>query len=305
MPSSADTFSTLGTYRIPLTLPRQEALDWQTNMFKIGDFAKMTQVSVKTLRYYDEIGLFRPAHVDTFTEYRYYSADQLPRLNRILALKDLGLSLEQVAHVLRDGVSAEQIRGMLKLKRSELETQARALREQLGRVDARIQLIETEGLVSAKSDVVIKKIDSLWVAAAEDHVPNYENLGPVFDRLFGLACGHAERVSRISGPGIALYFDDGSGTDVRIEAAAPVAGPIPAGDGVKVYELAGVPTMACLIHRGAFDSISQSYQAITRWIEANGYRVCGPSREVYLDMTGAPASWITEIQFPVERNERP
>lgn len=63
-------------------------------MFKIGDFAKMTQVSVKALRYYDDIGLFRPAHIDTFTEYRYYSADQLPRLNRIIALKDLGLSLE-------------------------------------------------------------------------------------------------------------------------------------------------------------------------------------------------------------------
>lgn len=202
--------------------------------------------------------------------------------------------------MLRDGVTAEQIRGMLKLKRSELETQARVVREQLARVDARIQLIETEGQMSTV-DVVIKKVDPIWVVAAEAQVPNYENLSPVFDRLFGASCGHAARVSRITGPTIALYFDDGSGHDIRVEAAAPIAGPAPAGDGLKVYELPGVPAMGCLIHKGPFDTLKQSYQDIIRWIESSGYRVCGPAREVYVDMNGVPSGWITEVQFPVER----
>lgn len=61
-------------------------------MFKIGEFSKLSQVSVKALRYYDELGLLKPASVDRFTAYRYYSADQRPRLNRILALKDLGIA---------------------------------------------------------------------------------------------------------------------------------------------------------------------------------------------------------------------
>jgi DNA-binding transcriptional MerR regulator len=89
-------------------------------MFKIGDLSKLSRVSVKTLRYYDEIGLLKPAQVDRFTGYRYYSFDQLPRLNRILALKDLGFSLEQIAQVLNEGLPPAQLRGMLRLRQMEL-----------------------------------------------------------------------------------------------------------------------------------------------------------------------------------------
>ena len=90
-------------------------------MIKIGDFSKLSLVSIKTLRYYDEMGLLKPVHVDQFTGYRYYSASQLPRLHRILALKDLGFSLEQIARVLNEGVSLEQLRGMLRLRQVELQ----------------------------------------------------------------------------------------------------------------------------------------------------------------------------------------
>ena len=69
-------------------------------MFKIGEFAQICRVTVRTLRYYDEIGLLKPAHVDPWTGYRYYARDQAARLNRILTLKDLGLSLEQVGPML-------------------------------------------------------------------------------------------------------------------------------------------------------------------------------------------------------------
>ncbi len=88
-------------------------------MFKIGDFSKLSQVSVKALRYYDELGLLKPVEVDRFTGYRYYSADQLPRLNRILALKDLGLTLDEIGALLDDELPAAQIRGMLRLKQVE------------------------------------------------------------------------------------------------------------------------------------------------------------------------------------------
>ena len=95
-------------------------------MFRIGDFSKFSRVSIKMLRHYDEIGLLKPVHVDPFTSYRYYSVDQLPRLNRIIALKDLGFTLEQITRLLDEGLSAEQIKGMLKLKRAEIEQQLQA-----------------------------------------------------------------------------------------------------------------------------------------------------------------------------------
>ncbi|MCK4450116.1 MAG: MerR family transcriptional regulator, partial [Anaerolineae bacterium] len=102
-------------------------------MFKIGDFSRISQVSVKTLRYYDEIGLLKPAHVDRFIGYRYYSVDQLGRLHRILALKGLGLSLEQVTRLLDDHLTSEQIRGMLRMKRAEMQQRVEEERERLAR----------------------------------------------------------------------------------------------------------------------------------------------------------------------------
>src|SRR5678815_5514300 len=89
-------------------------------MIKIGEFSKLVQVPVATLRYYDQVGLLKPVEVDNFTGYRYYSASQLPRLHRILALKGLGFSLEQIGAALDDGLTPEQMRGMLKLRHAQI-----------------------------------------------------------------------------------------------------------------------------------------------------------------------------------------
>src|SRR5215510_3401762 len=105
-------------------------------MFRIGDFSRLTGVSVKTLHHYDDIGLFKPLRTDPFTGYRFYSFEQLPRLNRILALKDLGFSLEQIARILDDDLSAEQLTGMLRLRQAELQKQAEAAHHRLARVVA-------------------------------------------------------------------------------------------------------------------------------------------------------------------------
>ena len=111
---------------------------------------------MKTLRYYDELGLLKPVEVDRFTGYRYYSADQLPRLNRILALKDLGLSLEQIARLLNDELTVEQMRGMLRLKQIEAQERVRDEQERLARVEVRLRQIEEEGKMPTY-EVVFKK----------------------------------------------------------------------------------------------------------------------------------------------------
>jgi len=117
-------------------------------MIKIGDFSRISRVPVKTLRYYDEVGLLKPVEVDRFTGYRYYSLDQLSRLNRILALKDLGFSLEQIAQLLDENLPAAQIRGMLRMKQAELQDRVREEQERLARVEARLRQIEQEGSFS-------------------------------------------------------------------------------------------------------------------------------------------------------------
>jgi DNA-binding transcriptional MerR regulator len=118
-----------------------ESVTEQT-MIRIGDFSKLSMVSIKTLRYYDEMGLLKPIGIDRETGYRYYTVDQLPRLNRILALKDLGFSLQQIGQVLNEGVSSEQLRGMLRLKRAELQQQIADEQERIVRIEARLQMID-------------------------------------------------------------------------------------------------------------------------------------------------------------------
>src|SRR5438128_819456 len=113
-------------------------------MFRIGEFSRLTQVTVKALRYYDEVGLLQPAAVDELTGYRYYALNQVPRLNRILALKELGLSLEQIALLLHETISLSQLQAMLHDKRAELEARIREEHARLARVEARLRQIEQE-----------------------------------------------------------------------------------------------------------------------------------------------------------------
>src|ERR1051325_5235352 len=126
-------------------------------MIKIGDFARLSQVSVVTLRYYDEMDLLKPIRVDDFTGYRYYSAGQLPRLSRILALKDLGFSLDQIKLMVADGLSSEQLRSMLTLQRAEVEKHLAEERERLIRIEARLRQIELEDRMP-NYDVVLKTV---------------------------------------------------------------------------------------------------------------------------------------------------
>src|SRR6266852_5232646 len=113
-------------------------------MFRIGEFARLTQVTVKALRYYDEVGLLRPAAVDELTGYRFYSLDQVPRLNRILALKELGLSLDQIALLLQEPVSLSQLQAMQQDKHAELEARVREEHARLARVAARLRQMQQE-----------------------------------------------------------------------------------------------------------------------------------------------------------------
>src|SRR5690606_26555809 len=125
-------------------------------MFNIGELARLGRVSVRMLRHYDARGLLRPARVDPAPAYRYYEARHLSRPNRRLAPKDLGLSLHQVRRVPEEKVSITELHGMLRLRGAEREAQVAEGMARLARVEARLRMIETEGIMPA--DVVIKSL---------------------------------------------------------------------------------------------------------------------------------------------------
>jgi predicted transcriptional regulator YdeE/DNA-binding transcriptional MerR regulator len=275
-------------------------------MFKIGDFSKLSRVSVKTLRYYDEIGLLKPVGVDRFTRYRYYSVEQLPALYRILGLKELGFSLEQINRLLEGDLSPAQMRRMLVLKQSEIESQMEQERSQLQRIQALLEELEQEGKMP-DYEIILKHVDPQWVASVSGTIPSYDQSEPIFDRLFDDVYGYVYRLGvRNAGCGIALYHETGDDSEgIRVEALAPLTSRILASGAVKVYELPGVETVASVIHHGSFATIGKAYQAILAWIRANGYQIAGPTRELYLSYQrgGDQSQYVTEIQFPVSKRK--
>lgn len=282
-------------------------------MLKIGDLSKLSQVSVKTLRYYDEVGLLKPSQVDRFTGYRYYSIDQIPRLNRILAFKDLGLSLEQIGRLLDEDLPPAQIRGMLRMKQAEIQDQLQDEQSRLRRIEARLRQIELEDSMPTY-DIVLKKVDPQKVISIRDTLPTY---GDQIHLWIELANYLIARKAKAAGPSITIYHDpEYRERDVELETATPVSAPLPESQRVKVRELPGIDLAATLIHKGRYENFGQSYAALASWIEANGYRITGPNREVYLlcaanvyddptvfgeFVTENPDEFLTEIQFPVEK----
>ncbi|MEU9499134.1 MerR family transcriptional regulator [Streptomyces sp. NPDC048196] len=176
-------------------------------MFSIGDFAQYGRVSARMLRHYDAIGLLCPARTDPVTGYRFYEAAQLARLNRIIALKDLGFSLQQVGAILAEEVSVPELRGMLRLRRAELEATLTAAGERLAQVEARLRSIESEGHMSA-DDVVVKPTGTVLLAELSGIAASYgpEDIGPVIQPLYAELCARLEAAGVTpAGPGLAYY----------------------------------------------------------------------------------------------------
>jgi DNA-binding transcriptional MerR regulator len=275
-------------------------------MLKISDFSKLSLVSVKALRYYDERGLLKPARVDPSTGYRFYSASQLTRLNRILAMKDMGLDLSQIALLLDQEPTPDQIRGMLRLKQVELHQQLEEGQARLARIEAWLQAFEQEATMPAY-DVVIKSVVALRVAQARGVAPKMEQpeLGITLGRLFAEVMGSiTQHGATIVGPGITLYYDlEYREREISVGACLAFEGSLFESEQVKVVELPAVETMASVIHHGSFSTMHQAYNAILPWIESNGYHIRGPNRELNLEFEsgGDESTFVTEIQFPVEK----
>lgn len=273
-----------------------------SNLFKIGYFSLISQVPVKTLRYYDEIDLFKPSQSDPFTGYRYYTSSQLPVLYRILALKDLGLSLEQIKTTLSDPITNEQLSSLLRLRQTQLVAELQDREAQLQRIEARLQELTTkETLTMSNYEVVLKTVKPMLVASQRLVVPQNSQVPEMLGKSYQAICEHIDQQGgKFAGPCLTVWYTPSTQyTNEEVEAAFPLSAPIPASDAVQVRDLPEV-YVASVVHHGNFDDFQQGHAHILKWAEANGYVIGDQYREIYITPPDAKDS-ATEVQFVVRK----
>jgi DNA-binding transcriptional MerR regulator len=275
-------------------------------MFKIGDFSRVARVSCRLLRYYDELGLLKPAIVDSASGYRFYSAAQLPQLNRILVLKDLGLSLEQIARLMDDGVSQTELRAMLLLRRSDVEQALAVEAERLRQIEARISQIDAEGSVA--DDVLIRDEPIRRVLTTRQTVGSFAEARDIIRQL---AQRPPRRVAKaLLGPMIGIAHSSEFEPDaIDVELGYVLNGEPREADAIeadlplRVRELPGVAHMAVCVRVGLPEHAHLITSKIGRFVAANGYTLAGPGREVFLKPPPLDRmeEAVVEMQFPLER----
>jgi DNA-binding transcriptional MerR regulator len=273
-------------------------------MFTVGEFSQLAQVSKRLLRYYDEIGLLKPVHTDATTGYRYYSAEQMQDLNRILALKELGLSLDQIRRMLSDHISTSEMHGMLLLKKAEIEQHLQAEFQRIRKIESRLQSIHNAE-TQQPLNVVIKRVPAQPVLSVRSVVETFEHALEMMSHvrevlsekkgyaLQFLICHSDGLVERDMDLEIGCLIDASSHAPVRLDY------------GLQLHfdRLPAVEMMATTVVQGALETIHTGYRDIGMWVERNGYRLAGKPREISLKMpqTTSGSDLVTEIQFPVEQ----
>ena len=270
-------------------------------MLNIGEFARLGQVSPRMLRHYDEIGLLQPERVDPANGYRLYGVYQLSRLHRLLALRDLGLTLEQIRDLLDEDPPTEQLRGMLRMRQAQIEQDVVDQEARLRRVEAHLRALEASPDITVH-DIVIKKTQPLRVAEAVGTASGFghENLGPVFTRVLPLVLAHLHVAGAQPGISVAHYEEPRDDGTIVLHAGFDIGDQtVSDGDYVRVIDLP-VIRVASFVHRGPMDGIVAVYEAIARWIEDGGYQLAGRSRELYHEWhDDDPARHVTELQLPI------
>jgi DNA-binding transcriptional MerR regulator/effector-binding domain-containing protein len=274
-------------------------------MFRIGEFAQIAQVSSRQLRFYDQLGLLEPARTDGQTGYRYYSIRQLPRLNCILALKELGLSLEQIGPLLKERVSAAELRGMLIMKRAQVEQALRQEEVRLRHIESRIAQIDKCGGIDGY-DVVTKSVGAMPFLSLRYACHGMDEAVKMVRRIAEDGAKHIRAGLRDKLIVVARNESEADALDLEIGYSLTRASNIAvnvAGDRtLKAGELPAVETMATIVRQGANAESHAAFSTIGTWIEANNYEIAGPCREVFLEpATGPPGleGALVEIQFPV------
>lgn len=268
---------------------------------KIGEFARVGQVSIATLRHYDQCGLLKPNALDPDTGYRYYSLEQLACLHRILALKELGFPLQQISRLLEENLSLDQLQAMFALKQAQVQHMIEVEQARLARISARLRQIEQEGTMPAY-EILLKQVDPILVASIRSFIQLGDDMGQYVKSITAYLDKHHIQLS----PSVILLLhsryewrDDRLAIDV--ETAIPLPATVSGNDQISTRSLPD-RLMASTIHIGDDLSIGLAHAAMYRWMKNNGYHLIDAPRLVRLQRSEHmdPGQFVTEVQFPVK-----
>lgn len=268
-------------------------------MYRIGMFSKLGRVTIKTLHHYDEVGLLVPNHVDEENGYRYYTANQLFRLNEIVALRQMGFSISEISAIV-DGHNVAEI---LRQRKAELEDEVQHVTDRLFRLKNYIDEQKEGHTMDYRA--VIKEIPAYTVYAARYTIPNYAALNEIMPAL-GEKVGKANPGLKCVEPGYCfnVYLDgEYRDTDINVEICEAVTSKGKDGDGIVFKDIPAI-TAVSVLHRGAYEKIGGAYAYAVRWAEQNGYSIIDNVRESYIDGIWNKESvddWLTELQVPVAK----
>lgn len=264
--------------------------------YKIGMFAAMNRVTIKTLRYYDEQDLLKPAYVEEENGYRYYILSQMADLHQIIALKNMGFSIEEIKKI-QAGSSKKEL---LLRKKKQILKELAELTVKLAQVESYLN----DDMIDTASYVLIKSIPKVTAATMRVRIESYDTLFDVMPKMgaemerLGCDCAMPEYCfTHYLEPG---YQDE----QILIEACEAVTEAKEESELIQFQTLEEVKEAACLFHKGSYETLPISYGKVLNYIEENGYEICGNIRESYIDGAwnkDTDEDWLTEIQIPVCR----
>ena len=276
-------------------------------MLKVGEFSRLSQVTVATLHHYDAIGLLKPAHTDPFTNYRYYAVEQLTDIHRIMVLKELGLGLDQISQFIATDLSTDQLRGMLRLREAEQQQRVAESMARLARIRFHLRQLEL-GTDQFQLDVRLKPIKPFQALTSRHQFGSHSEIPPV--ALDVLATLRTHDVTVAAPINYFIYGDDYRPQDIDVEFVIPIDNDYPGGDlplttggALRVRAVAGIDEAATYLFTGSPDNVTHELVDLQRWVVANGYRLGGVIRLVHLrgPVERLPMNdWVIEAQHPLQ-----
>lgn len=270
-------------------------------MFRIGEFSKLTQVSIRMLRYYDGAGLLKPAQTDPSSGYRLYSAEQIPALGKILFLRDVGFGVAEIAHALSAWDDAT-IRQLLAQKRQAIEDTIRMEQDKLSRIGMAMRDIEQQNL-PIHYRVTLKSIPTYPVLSVRKVIANYYAEGLLWKELARFAQEHGAPLSDHT---FSLYHDvEFKEQDVDVELCMQVSTLGEGMNGFLYRHTEAVPVMACAMVHGSFENIAGAFHSLADWLQQHPqYTMTAPTRQIVHRgpwNEESESQYLTEIQIPLER----
>lgn len=266
-------------------------------MYSIGLFSKMNRITTKTLRHYDDIGLLKPAYVDDITGYRYYTSEQLVRLNQIIALKQMGVGLNDIGQLL---THPESINVFLEIKEKEL--QDRIHEEERKLIGVQNYMKRLRGDWKMNYTPVIRSLPEVIVASMRFIAPNYDYYFDIIPKM-GKEMGRQGAVCAEPDYCFNMYHDgEYKESNIDVEVCEAVVDFCEDSDMVKYKRIKGVKEALCVLHKGSYATLPDAYNFAMQWIKDNGYEVVGLPRERYIDGIWNKKSdedWLTELQIPI------